>query len=79
MSNINFSLTEYPSLDKFITGQEVTLTLKGRIGMKLQSGQGDVVSFLPSSVEVAEERRPSVQEVLLSKIYRDMPTQELAS
>lgn len=66
---ISFSAADYPQLSNLITGQEVELHIRARVGMKVMGGMEEIVSFVTDSVEVIQERKPSTQEVLMSNFY----------
>jgi hypothetical protein len=65
---LNFSISDYPHLAKLINGQEVTLRVKARVGAKILGGQGEYISFSPDSIDYEEDRRPSVQEVMMASL-----------
>lgn len=66
---ISFSTADYPQLSTLITGQDVELIIRARVGMKLSGGLDDVISFVTESIEVLPERKVSTQEVLMSNFY----------
>lgn len=65
---LNLSLAEYPHLARLINGQDLTLRMKVRVGHKTLTGQGEYLSLSPDSIDFEEEKKPSVQEVMLASL-----------
>lgn len=65
---LNFSLSDYPHFAKLINGQDVVLRVKAKVGSKILGGQGEYISFSPDSIDFEEERKPSVQEVMMQSL-----------
>jgi hypothetical protein len=65
---LNFSIADYPHLAKLINGQDITLRIKAKVGSKVLGGQGEYISFSPDSIEYDEDRKPSVQEIMLQSL-----------
>lgn len=79
MSNpLSFNLADYPQLAKLINGQEVTLKMKVRAGSKTLTGQGEYITIQPESIDMEEEKKPSVQEILLASINESLSKQPIA-
>ena len=69
---LNFSISDYPHFAKLINGQDITLRIKAKVGAKILGGQGEYISFSPDSIDFEEERKPSIQEVLLASIDKSL-------
>jgi hypothetical protein len=76
---LSFNLADYPQLARLINGQEVTLKMKVRAGSKTLTGQGEYISILPEAIEMEEEKKPSVQEILLASINDSLARQPIAT
>lgn len=74
---LNLSIEDYPCLGRLIPGQEVKLELKVSVGTKTLTGQGEYITLIPLEIEVEEEQKPSVQEVLLASINEHLGKQSI--
>ena len=65
---ITISVDKFPQLGKIIPGESVKLEMKVTAIGRIFGGTGDNMTFAIDDIELERERRPSVQEVLLSNI-----------
>lgn len=78
-SALSFNLADYPDLARIIQGQQVTLKIKVRAGMKVMNENGEYYSFLPEAIEIEEGRKPTVQEILLASMNDSLNRQKIAT
>ncbi len=53
--------------------------MRVRAGSKTLTGQGEFITIQPESIDMEEERKPSVQEVLLASINESMNRQNVVT
>lgn len=77
---IVLSVLDYPDFKRLIPGQEVTLKIKVRAGMRNLIGQEELIDLLPTSMEMDDGgRRLSPSEVMLASINDSMNRQTIAT